>query len=166
VPSTDGDTHPPTGGLDIPPADAPALEPTASTHRIVVGFDGSVGSTRALDWAISQAQRTGAVLDVVTAWMFPMAIGYAFTTTVDEVRRGALHVVDLAIRHVAEVAPEVVVRGEATEQSPAPALVTASKSADLLVVGSRGMGGFRELLVGSVGQYCVRHARCSVAVVR
>ncbi len=165
MPPTDGDTQAPNG-VDMPRVDAPALERTVSTQRVVVGFDGSVGSTRALDWAISQARRTGAVLDVVTAWMFPMAIGYAFTTTVDEVRRGALHVVDRAMTHVAEVAPDVVVRGEATEQSPAPALVNASKGADLLVVGSRGMGGFRELLVGSVGQYCTRHASCSVVVVR
>jgi nucleotide-binding universal stress UspA family protein len=143
-----------------------ALEPSLSPHRIVVGVEGSVGSTRALDWAIAQAQRTGAVLDVVTAWMFPMAIGYAFTTTVDEVRRRAQEVIDRAITHVAQVAPDVVVHGEAIEQSPAPALVNASKGADLLVVGSRGMGGFTELMVGSVGQYCTRRASCSVVVVR
>lgn len=139
------------------------LYPRIASWSVLTDRSGAHG---ALDWAIAQAQRTGAVLDVVTAWMFPMAIGYAFTTTVDEVRRGAQKVIDRAITHVAQVAPDVVVHGEATEQSPAPALVSASKSADLLVVGSRGMGGFRELMVGSVGQYCTRRANCSVVVVR
>jgi nucleotide-binding universal stress UspA family protein len=143
-----------------------ALEPSALQPRIVVGIDGSSESVRALDWAITQAQQSGATLDIVTAWMFPMAIGYAFTTTVDEVRQQARSVVDDAIGHVADVAPEVVVRGEATEQPPGPALVKASQGADLLIVGSRGMGGFEELLVGSVGHYCMRRAPCSVVIVR
>lgn len=143
-----------------------ALEPPASQHRIVVGIDGSPESARALEWAITQAQQSGAVLDIVTAWMFPMAVGYALTATVDEVRNKARSVVDETISHVARVAPGVVVRGEATEQPPGPALVRASKGADLLVVGSRGIGGFEELLVGSVGHYCMRHASCSVVLVR
>jgi nucleotide-binding universal stress UspA family protein len=143
-----------------------ALEPSASQHRIVVGIDGSSESARALDWAITQARQSGAVLDIVTAWMFPMAIGYAFTTTVGEVRQKALDLLDEAISHVAEVAPNVVVRSEANEQPAGPALVTASKGANLLIVGSRGMGGFEELLVGSVGHYCMRRATCSVVIVR
>ena len=143
-----------------------ALEPSASQHRIVVGIDGSSEGARALEWAITQAQQSGAVLDIVTAWMFPMAIGYAFTTTVEEVRQQARSLVDHAISHVADVAPDVVVRGEATEQPPGPALVKASQGADLLIVGSRGMGGFEELLVGSVGHYCMRRAPCSAVIVR
>ena len=131
-----------------------------------VGIDGSSDSMRALDWAVTQAQQSGALLDIVTAWMFPMAIGYAFTTTVVEVRGKARALVDAAISHVADAAPDVVVVGEATEQLPGPALVTASQGAELLVVGSRGMGGFEELLVGSVGHYCARHASCSVVLVR
>jgi nucleotide-binding universal stress UspA family protein len=73
---------------------------------------------------------------------------------------------DEAIGHVAAVAPNVVVRGETTEQPPGPALVTASEGADLLVVGSRGMGGFEELLAGSIVRYCMRHASCSVVLAR
>ena len=146
--------------------DEAALEPSTSQHRIVVGMDGSAESARALDWAITYAQQSGAVLDIVTAWMFPMAIGYAFTTTVAEVRQQALDLLDEAISHVAEVAPDVVVRSEANEQPAGPALVMASKGADLLIVGSRGMGGFEELLIGSVGHYCMRRASCSVVIVR
>ena len=139
---------------------------TAAPGRIVVGTDGSVQARRALDWAVAEAERTGGTLHLVTAWMFPMALGYAFTTTVHEVRQAAQDTVDRAVAHVAEVAPALTVTGETTEQPPGPALVAASKGADLLVVGSRGLGGFEGLLLGSVSQYCGRHAACSVVVVR
>jgi nucleotide-binding universal stress UspA family protein len=139
---------------------------TDAGRRIVVGVDGSQPSERALGWAITEAQRTGAALHLVAAWLFPMALGYAFTTTVPHVRDAAQDVVDRATAHVADVAPALTVTGETTEQPPGPALVTASKGAELLVVGSRGLGGFEGLLLGSVSQYCTRHAACSVVVVR
>jgi nucleotide-binding universal stress UspA family protein len=132
----------------------------------VVGVDGSPESERALDWAITQAQEKGAILEIVTAWIYPMVVGYAFTTTVREVHQAAQDVVDRAITRVSETAPDVVVRGKTTEQPPAPSLVAESEGADLLVVGFRGLGGFAELLLGSVSQYCARHASCSVVVVR
>jgi nucleotide-binding universal stress UspA family protein len=137
-----------------------------SERRIVVGVDGSPPSERALDWAVAEAQRTGAALHLVSAWMFPMALGYAFTTTVHEVQQSAQDVIDRAVAHVGEVAGDVTVTGETSEQAPAPALIAAAKGADLLVVGSRGLGGFQGLLIGSVSQYCTRHATCSVVVVR
>ncbi len=146
--------------------DSPEIEPTPTDRHIVVGLDGSAESERALDWAIVEARQRDAVLDIVTAWLFPMATGYAFTTTVHAVRQSAQDVVDRAIAYVAAVAPDVVVRGASIEQPPAPALVTASGGAELLVVGSRGLGGFKGLLLGSVSQYCVRHAKCSVTVIR
>jgi nucleotide-binding universal stress UspA family protein len=137
-----------------------------SERRIVVGVDGSPPSERALDWAVAEAQRTGAALHLVSAWMFPMALGYAFTTTVHEVRQSAQDVIDRAMAHVGEVAGDLTVTGETSEQAPASALIAAAKGADLLVVGSRGLGGFQGLLIGSVSQYCARHATCSVVVVR
>jgi nucleotide-binding universal stress UspA family protein len=135
-------------------------------RRIVVGVDGSPPSERALDWAVAEVQRTGAALHLVSAWTFPMALGYAFTTTVHEVQQSAQDVIDRAVAHVGEVAGDVTVTGETSEQAPAPALIAAAKGADLLVVGSRGLGGFQGLLIGSVSQYCTRHATCSVVVVR
>ena len=139
---------------------------TDEACRIVVGVDGSEASGRALTWAIGEAQRAGGTLRLVSAWMFPMALGYAFTTTVHEVREAAQDVVDQAATRVAEMAPEVPVNGETVEQPAGPALVAAAKDADMLVVGSRGLGGFEGLLLGSVSQYCTRHATCSVVVVR
>ncbi|HXP33007.1 MAG TPA: universal stress protein [Acidimicrobiales bacterium] len=135
-------------------------------RRIVVGVDGSESSRRALAWAVAEAQRAGGSLRLVSAWMFPMALGYAFTTTVHDVHQAAQEVVDRAAAHVAEVAPGIPVSGETAEQPAGPALVAAAKDAAMLVVGSRGRGGFEGLLLGSVSQYCTRHATCSVVVVR
>ena len=139
---------------------------TDEACRIVVGVDASESSGRALTWAIGEAQRAGGSLFLVNAWMFPMALGYAFTTTVHEVHEAARDVVDRAVARVAEAAPEVAVSGETVEQPAGPALVAAAKDAEILVVGSRGLGGFEGLLLGSVSQYCTRHATCSVVVVR
>ncbi len=138
----------------------------AAPGRIVVGVDGSPSSQRALDWAIDEARRSGASLHLVAAWMFPMALGYALTATVHQVHQAAQDVIDGALAHVAERAPTVTATGETVEQLPAPALVTAAKGADLLVVGSRGHGGFEGLLQGSISLNCTRHADCSVVVVR
>lgn len=135
-------------------------------RRIVVGFDGSEPARKALCWAIDNAQKDPAVIDVVTAWRFPMAPGYSFHHTVPEVEHVARRQVDAALTLVADIAPDVVVRGETTEDAPGPALVAASKGADLLVVGSRGLGGFSSLLLGSSGAYCAKHAPCTVVIVR
>ena len=137
-----------------------------AVRRIVVGVDGSESSARALTWALGEAQRGGGTLQLVSAWMFPMALGYAFTTSVHDVRDLARDVVDRAVARVAEAAPGVPVSGETVEQPAGPGLVAAAKDAELLVVGSRGRGGFEGLLLGSVSQYCTRHATCSVVVVR
>ena len=135
-------------------------------RRIVVGVDGSPSADRALDWAIGEASRCGATLHLVAAWLYPMAYGYSFSASVPEVQRESQRVVDDAVARVHAEAPDLTVTGELTQQTPGPALVAAAKDADLLVVGSRGRGGFEGLLMGSVSQYCSRHAACSVVVVR
>jgi len=132
----------------------------------VVGVDGSPAAEKALDWAIAEATRQGASLHLVSAWLYPMAYGYQLTARVPEVRHQAQDVVDRAVARVRDGAAELSVTGEVIEQTPGPALVAASEGAELLVVGSRGRGGFEGLLMGSVSQYCSRHAPCSVVVVR
>ena len=136
------------------------------TRKIVVGVDGSDGSTKALDWAIAEATRYPAVLELATAWMFPMALGYVFARTPDEVRQQVQRIAEISVSHVAEVAPDVVVGSTLREAEAGPALVELSTGADLLVVGSRGHGGIHELLLGSVGTYCARHAHCPIVIVR
>ena len=141
-------------------------EESTIMQKFVVGVDGSEGSAKALDWAIAEAVRSPATLDLVTAWMFPMALGYALAKTPSEVRQQVQQIADMSVAHVAAVAPDVVVKSSLREAEAGPALVELSAGADLLVVGSRGHGGIRELLLGSVGTYCSRHARCPVVIVR
>jgi nucleotide-binding universal stress UspA family protein len=160
-------THAPCSVAIIRTPDEEARTSDAGTHPhpIVAGVDGSHGSDLALDWAASEAFRTGAELDVVGSWVFPGSSGYVFAADVG-VPEAARQVVHEALARVALVAPEVVVRGRTSEDPPAVALVEASRGAGLLVVGSRGLGAFRGLLLGSVSHHLATHAHCSVVVVR
>jgi len=137
-------------------------------HVIVVGIDGSEHSKAALRWAVKEAELRGASLREVHAWQVYPALYPGTTITArdfDEVRAQASSFVE---EFVAEVVPEhegveieaVAVQGE----SVAPALVDNSADAELQVVGSRGLGGFRGLLLGSVSQQCVHYASCPVVV--
>ena len=144
----------------------PEIEEPSVVRRIVVGVDGSEGSRKALDWAITEAIRFPALLELATAWMFPMALGYVFAKTPDEVRREVQRIAGMAVSHVTEVAPQVEVRSTLSQAEAGPALVKLSTGADLLVVVSRGHGGIRGLLLGSVGIYCAQHAHCSLVIVR
>ena len=137
-------------------------EVSASTiHRVVVGIDGSEPGMRALDWAATEAGRAGAVLEIQTAY----EPGYVHVTQ-EEVQRSMNRLVEDASAHVAKVAPGVATVGKTHEESPAKALIKASEGADLLVVGSRGLGGFKGLLLGSVSQQCAHHAHCPLTIVR
>ncbi len=135
-------------------------------RRIVVGIDGSDPAERALDWAVSEAIRRDDPLHLVSAWMVPMTLGYAFTSSGPGVGDAARETCEQAAAEVRRRTSDLTLTTETVEQSPGPALVAASKDADLLVVGSRGTGGFHGLLIGSVSQYCARHAECSVVIVR
>jgi nucleotide-binding universal stress UspA family protein len=136
--------------------------------RIVVGVDGSDESQRALAFALEEAKLRGAELDVVHAWHYPPVAGSGFAPPVDEavyktVADAAQELVDDAVE-VARAAG-VEARGAAVEGPPAETLVEVADGADILVVGSRGRGGFTGLLLGSVSQQCAHHARCTVAIV-
>lgn len=134
-------------------------------QRIVAGVDGSPSSVHALEWAIRQAALTGAVVDAVCAWQFPLSYGWAITDDTDY-RSLAAKVLDKAISEARHADETVEVRAQVVEQHPAQALLDASQGADLLVVGSRGHGGFAGTLLGSVSQHCVTHATCPVLVLR
>lgn len=140
-------------------------------HRerlIVVGVDGSDSSKAALRWAIRQAKLTGATVEAVTAWRYPSAYGWAPVDGggVVDIEGSAKETLTTALAEVAGLDPEVPVRPSVAEGHAAEVLVHAARGADLLVVGSRGHGGFTSALVGSVSLYCVLHARCPVLVLR
>jgi len=130
-------------------------------HRVVVGIDGSEGSNRALEWAAVEAARRGAVLEAHTSY----GLGYEFVTP-KEVHEAMQHVLDEAERHVADLAPGLAFEGVIHDGPPAKFLIEASTGADLLVVGSRGLGGFRGLLLGSVSRQCSLHAHCPLMIIR
>jgi nucleotide-binding universal stress UspA family protein len=139
--------------------------------RIVAGVDGSSSSLSALRWAIRQARLTGAAVVAVIAWHNPASRGgYGWETAGPaqnyDFQEVAAKIVTEAISSTLEPASDVSVRTQVTEGHPAQVLLDASDAADLLVVGSRGHGGFAEALLGSVSQHCVQHASCPVAVIR
>jgi nucleotide-binding universal stress UspA family protein len=137
---------------------------SAEHGRIVVGVDGSPASVDALRWAAQQAALTGASLETVTSWSYPTTYGFPVIANVDW-EQGARAVLEQAITDaLGEAGPPV--RRRVVEGHPAQVLARAAEGADLLVVGSRGHGGFAGLLLGSVSEHVVAHAPCPVVVVR
>jgi nucleotide-binding universal stress UspA family protein len=138
--------------------------------KIVVGVDGSAGSRAALRWAHEEARLRGASLEVVTVWQFPVmtslpAFG-AMPPPEDMSGEAEANLLrSLAAEGIAS-GDDVAVTTVVAEGAAAPALLDAATDAELLVVGSRGHGGFTGLLLGSVSQQCVSHGPCPVVVVR
>jgi len=128
----------------------------------VVGVDGSAGSWRALEWAAAQAERTHALLEIHT--IFVPRFYFVPPDEVNDIMQGIL---DEATERARRVAPAVSVQSETHDnEEPATALIGASNGADLLVVGSRGKGGFLGLALGSVSNKCSLHAHTAVVIVR
>ena len=134
--------------------------------RIVVGVDGSDGSRKALQWAVNEAKFRHATGEAGHAYHFAYVDPYPFLPIdrgsiekaawrlLDEVVAGVdAHELDRPIEKIAIAGPS------------ARSLIDAGKGADMLIVGSRGHGGFTGLLLGSVSQQIVTHATCPVVVV-
>jgi len=132
-------------------------------ERIIVGVDGSEGAKRALEWAVTEARAHGAVVEALSSWQASYSevpIGVDVITLIEKA----------AERTLASAVEEVDAEGVEIRQNlvcgpPAPSLIDESKSADLLVVGSRGRGGFAGLLLGSVSHHVISHAACPVVIV-
>ncbi|KRD45291.1 hypothetical protein ASE38_15090 [Cellulomonas sp. Root930] len=140
----------------------------SSPRPIVVGVDGSATSARAVDVAFDQASRRGAPLVAVHAWELPSVIGPVppwMPEEVEELRVAERVVLSESLAGHAERYPDVQVRAIVRRGAPAYVVLTAADDAELLVVGSRGRGGFRGLLLGSVSQTVLHHATCPVMVV-
>lgn len=152
----------------------------ANAPSVVVGVDGSAGSVEALRWALAEARLRKSPLRAVHAWMFGYVGG-----TIDgypslggsldaygslgidpgDLHRAAEDLLDRALADAGADTEGVEIERQVVQGSAAEALMTAVDENDLLVVGSRGHGGFAELLLGSVSQQCVHHAPCPVVVV-
>lgn len=136
---------------------------------IVVAVDGSDSALRAARWAAAQARRRGQGLRIVHAYEWPLAYGpvYVEPGMVHEaVRATATGVVRDAVTAVSEVDPDLRPVAETLRGTPAAVLREVSKQASLLVLGSRGLGGFSGLLAGSVTIALAAHGHCPIAVIR
>jgi nucleotide-binding universal stress UspA family protein len=138
---------------------------------IVVGIDGSHNASHALDWAMAEAAMRGADLTVITVHAVPASYWTGAPVTlpgdehrVDAVRASAEEAVSKAASALSDKQPKSV-RVVAVSDFPAQTLIRASEDADLMVVGSRGGGGFGALAVGSVTSQVVHHSQCPVVVV-
>ncbi|KWW99221.1 universal stress protein [Carbonactinospora thermoautotrophica] len=138
---------------------------------VVVGFDGSETSQEALRWAAREARQYGCPLHVVRAWSIltaprPKNVKLEVTPTLQQYEAAVRVETEQLLAKVLGDDPGVPVRLHLVHAPAAQTLIDASGRADLLVVGSRGRGGFAGLLLGSVSEQCVRYARCPVVVVR
>jgi len=137
---------------------------------IFVGVDGSTCSQTALDWAMREAGTRHVPLTVITVQeVATSGWGGSLEFPADQVlreetKKAVQEVVDKAVAQLGDAAPPTVTV-QATIGQSAEILVEASKGADLLVVGSRGTGGFGRLLMGSVSTQVVHHAECPVVIV-
>lgn len=135
------------------------------TRPVVVGVDGGPDSLRALQWAAEYAAALDAPLIALSAYQLPVVYGpYAMAGWEDssELEGSTREMLAEAVREAlgddASVTPAII-QGHAAE-----ALIVASRDARLVVVGSRGRGGFTGMMLGSVSQHVVAHAHCPVVV--
>jgi len=149
----------------------PEEETMASTWKtIVVGVDGSPSSRTALTWAAAEAVDHGADLVVLNVWEHTLppptgSVSVSEKYVPDPSQRTGDDLVEL-IKEVLGENPPVLVQPHVKQGNPARMLIEQSENADLLVVGTRGHGGFRGLVLGSVSQHVAAYAKCPVAVVR
>ncbi len=147
---------------------------TAMRHQgrraVLVGVDGSVSAQGALSWAAGEASYRHCPLRIVHAFSSPtignptdMTFGGPLT---DGVRSAAEWIVSEAENHARQLAPGIRITGELFVAGAAPTLLREARDAELVVVGSRGLGGFHGLLVGSVSAAVAAHSPCPVIVVR
>jgi nucleotide-binding universal stress UspA family protein len=152
-------------------ASTPGEETIVGTWKtVVVGVDGSPNSRKALTWAAAEAAEHGAELVVLNVWEHTL-LPPAGSVSVSEryVPDTSQRTAEDLLKEIKEELgdnPPVVVQPRVKEGNPAKVLIEESADADLLVVGTRGHGGFRGLVLGSVSQHVAGYARCSVAVVR
>ena len=137
---------------------------------VVVGLDGSTASEQALGYAFQAAARAGAAVWAVHAWddlgLLHSPMAPAEAVPVDQIEAAAQRMLAEQLASWQEKYPDIVVEREVIRERPAAALIELGRRARMIVVGSRGRGGFARLLLGSVSQAVVRYASCPVVVCR
>jgi nucleotide-binding universal stress UspA family protein len=138
---------------------------------IVVGVDGSTGSRRALEWAVSEAAMRAAPLTVltvaqdITGYCDPAWYPRQDLDLAEHAAKAAQEEVDAALDKLGTRSRPPSVSVQALAGLPAEQILRAARDADMIIVGSRGAGGFRKLLMGSVSLQVTHHAHCPVVVI-
>jgi nucleotide-binding universal stress UspA family protein len=141
-------------------------EPQVAPHRIVVGVDGSESSKLALRWAARLIPVVGGSIEAVISWEYPSSYGWGPGVPTDwRPEIVAAKVLEQAFDEVFGPDRPADLTSTVREGRASFVLLDVSAGADLLVVGSRGHGGFAGLLLGSVSGACSEHATCPVLVV-
>jgi nucleotide-binding universal stress UspA family protein len=145
-------------------------------NEIVVGVDGSAESRAALAWAIEEGRLRQAPVLAIHAWEVPMVPAptglvppsVEVVGDLTELREDAASLVETMVREIAGDAADVEIRPLTVEDKPVNALLDAAErnDAQMIVVGSRGHGGFVSLLIGSTSDQVARHATCPVVIHR
>ena len=147
------------------------MSATSTIDRIVVGVDGSESSAAALRFALDEARAHGAGVEVVAAWSFPPTMAAEWTGgeiegVAEGLERSAQRILAEAVAELGSAAEGVEIEAVVRQGPPAEVLLSEAESADLLVVGSRGRGGFKGLVLGSVSQQAAYHATCPITIVK
>ncbi|MEU8149488.1 universal stress protein [Nonomuraea sp. NPDC048901] len=143
--------------------------PMQARHgRVVVGYDGSEHSRAAMEYALAQARAQGAELRVVYGWRTPMFSSYAAVSgsLLEDAFQQQVRMARERVASWREGNPDVKITDAEVCEHPVAALIQASQTADLVVVGSRGLDAFASAVLGSVSHGVLHHVTCPVAVVR
>jgi nucleotide-binding universal stress UspA family protein len=136
---------------------------TMAKYRVMVGVDGSSGSLLALEWAVREARLHDAVLEIIHVDEFRRDV---LETYAPQFLKESVDLLESAIAIARQSAPTLEIVGRILEPPAGERIVEESRVADLLVVGSRGLSGLRQLALGSISDYCAHHAQCPVVIVR
>src|SRR5215472_7654662 len=140
-----------------------------AAKAIIAATDGSEESLRAVEWAARETVLRHDALRIVSVPMLPPRMS-PDATGLDAaggiLHEGALRALASATERVAQIAPGLAVTTEVLAGMPAQALLKAAGDASLMVVGSRGAGGFAAMVLGSVSRYLATHAPCPLVVAR
>ena len=132
--------------------------------RLVVGVDGSAPSQAALRWALEQSRLTGTPITAVIAWQYPPDYGLGAVPEGWSPDQDAANALERTLQEVCGDDRPADLRSVVREGNPARVLLDESQGAAMLLVGSRGHGGFYGLLLGSVSAACAERASCPVLV--
>lgn len=146
-----------------------AIDPSDGAGRIVVGVDGSEPSKNALRWADFISKATGSSIEAISVWRLPASAaggnGWGGSPNGKLFARDAVDSLKEQLDEVFGPTHPAGLHGGAYEGSAAKVLIDVSRDAHMLVLGSRGHGGFAGMLLGSVSAACAAHAACPVLVV-